>query len=99
MSVRAIVVSGTPFQSIENQFQSMENWVLELFIAEWIFLPLHLHSTIVHVWTHLMICVVHNFPPTSLRICRNVPYTYVNVPQSIESKTLQRWTTNAATKL
>ena len=38
-----------------------------------------LHSTIVHVWMHVMICVEANFPPASLRICPLPSWACVNM--------------------
>ena len=43
------------------------NWVLDPFLAERFLLPLRHRSATAHVWTHVMICVEANFPPTSAR--------------------------------
>ena len=47
-----------------------ENWVLDPILAEQILLPPRLRSATAYVWTHVMIYVEGNFPPTSTpRMC------------------------------
>ena len=54
-----------------------ENWMLDPFIAEWILLLLRIRSVITYVWTHVMICVEANFPPTSACIRSAHVWTYL----------------------